>query len=131
MALNSSSQPTDHSPLNITSPTYIYSEVHEFHKGTKHNTTLYPVFKDDQQYHDTHAIASVHGTEEVFNSHYSPTETSQALVWLEINCFMFSVFCKNLQASVGHMLIKHHSDSGDAQLLTKELCTRYENSIYT
>ena len=28
------------------------------------------------------------------------------------------------------MLIKHHSDSGDAQLITKELCNHYECSIY-
>ena len=28
------------------------------------------------------------------------------------------------------MLIKHHSDSSDAQLITKELHNRYENSIY-
>ena len=35
----------------------------------------YPIFEDDQQndswYCDTHPIASVHGTENVFNSHYS------------------------------------------------------------
>ena len=29
------------------------------------------------------------------------------------------------------MLIKHHSDSGDAQLTTNELCNHYESSIYT
>ena len=32
----------------------------------------------------THAIASVHGTETVFNPNYCPTETSQALLWVEI-----------------------------------------------
>ena len=43
---------------------------------------------------------------------------------------MLSVFCKNLQTSVGQMLTKHHSDSGDVQLVAKELCHHYENSIY-
>ena len=28
------------------------------------------------------------------------------------------------------MLIKYHSDSSDAQLITKELCNHYKNSIY-
>ena len=28
------------------------------------------------------------------------------------------------------MLIKCHSDSSNAQLIAKELCNRYENSIY-
>ena len=28
------------------------------------------------------------------------------------------------------MLTKHHHDSGHAQLITKELCNHYENSIY-
>ena len=28
------------------------------------------------------------------------------------------------------MLIKHHSDSGNAQLIAKELCNHYEISIY-
>ena len=44
---------------------------------------LCPIVKDDWQsnswYHDTHAIAFVHGTEDVFDSHYSLTKSSQAL----------------------------------------------------
>ena len=43
---------------------------------------------------------------------------------------MFSIVCKNLQTSVGHMLIKCHSDSSDGQLIAKEVCNHYENSIY-
>ena len=43
---------------------------------------------------------------------------------------MFSVFCKNLQTSVSHMLVKCHSDSSNAQVITKELCSHLENSIY-
>ena len=43
---------------------------------------------------------------------------------------MFSVFCRNLQTSVGHVLVKHHSDSSTAQLIAKELHHHYENSIY-
>ena len=57
----------------------------------------FPILKNDWQcnswYHDTHAIASVHGTEDVFDSHYSPTKTSQALLWVEGNilCFLSSI----------------------------------------
>ena len=43
---------------------------------------------------------------------------------------MFSVFCKNLQTSVGCMEIKGHSDSSNAQLIVKELCNHYENCMY-
>ena len=119
-----------------TSCPYIYSEVHEFYKGIQCDITLHHIFKDDWQYDswycDTHAIVSVHGTEDVFDSHYSPTETSEVLLWLEVKCFvfMFSVFCKNPQTSVGYMLLNHHHDSGDVQLITKELCNHYENSVY-
>ena len=49
---------------------------------------LYPIFKDDRHYDsrycETHAITSIHGPETVFNPHYSPTETSQALLWVEV-----------------------------------------------
>ena len=87
-------------------------------------TLCFTQFRDDRQYdswyHEAHAIASVHGTETVFNTHYSPTKTFQALLWVEIKCFMLSVFCKNLQMSVGCMLV--HSASRDAQIITKQLC---------
>ena len=80
--------PADHSPLHALSPTSIFNEVHGFQKDTKFNITPYPIFEDDRQYdswyHETHAITSVPGTEIVFNPHYSPTETSQALLWVEI-----------------------------------------------
>ena len=93
----------DHSPLNAMSHTHIFNKVHDFQKGIKCNIILNPIFMDDQQYsswyHETHAITSVHGTEAVFDPHYRTTETSQALLWIEIKCFLFSVFCKNLQAS--------------------------------
>ena len=44
---------------------------------------------------------------------------------------MFSVLCKNLQVSVGHMLVKGHSASSDAKIIAKELHNHYENSTYT
>ena len=57
---------------------------------------LYPILKDDWQYNssycETHAIASINGTKAVFSPHYSPTETPYSLLWIEIKCFMFSVF---------------------------------------
>ena len=75
--------PTDHGLLKIMSPTYIFNEAHEFQKGIKCHIMLCPIVKDDWQsnswYHDTHAIAFVHGTEDVFDSHYSLTKSSQAL----------------------------------------------------
>ena len=84
---------------------------------------LYPIFMDDWQYngwyHDTHAIDSVHGTEGVFDFYYSCTETLQALFWLEVKHSMFSVFWKNVQTSICHMLIKCHIDSIDAHSLLK------------
>ena len=43
---------------------------------------------------------------------------------------MFSVFRKTPQTPAGCMLIKCHSDSGHAQLITEELCYHYENSLY-
>ena len=43
---------------------------------------------------------------------------------------MFSVFCKNLQMSVGHMLVKQYSTSSDAQIMATKLCHHYKNSIY-
>ena len=85
--------PTDHSPLNVMSPAYTFNEVHEFHKRIKCDIMLYPIFKDDWQYNswycNTYAIASVHGPEDVFNSHYSTIKTSLPLLWLEVKCFMF------------------------------------------
>ena len=36
----------------------------------------------DSWYHETHPIASIHGTEIVITSHYSPTETSEAKLWV-------------------------------------------------
>ena len=80
---------------------------------------MYPIFKDDRQYNswycETHPIASAHGTETIIDPNYSHTETSQALLWVEIECFIFSLFCKHLQMSVGHMLVKHYSASSSAQ----------------
>ena len=116
------------------SPTYIFNKIHDFQKGIKCTIMLYPIFKDDWQcdnwYHEKHTIASVHSTEAVFDPHYSSTKTPQVLLWEGIKHFVFSVFCKNQQTSVGHMLIKHHSDSRDAQLVTRELHSHYENFIY-
>ena len=71
--------------------------VCEFEKGIKHDLTLYPIFNDDQQYnrwyHDTYATADVHRCEQVFDPHYSPTETFHIFLWFEIKDQMFSVFC--------------------------------------
>ena len=105
------------SPLHVTPPTSIFNEDGDFKMGIKYNITLYPIFKDrqyDSWYHKAHAIASVHGTETVYDPHHSPSETSHALVWVEIKFVLFSVFCKNLQTSAGHMLVKCHTDSSDA-----------------
>ena len=59
---------------------------------------IYPKFKDDRAhdswYCETHVIASVYGTETIFGPHHSHTEASQALLWVEIKCFMFSVFVR-------------------------------------
>ena len=43
-----------------------------------------------------------------FDPHYSPSQTSQTLLWVEIKQPMFLVVCKNLQTSVGCMLVKCH-----------------------
>ena len=43
---------------------------------------------------------------------------------------MFSDFCKNLQTSVGYMLVKHHSDSSNTQIIAKELHNHYDDSIH-
>ena len=43
---------------------------------------------------------------------------------------MFSAFCKNLQTSLGHILVKHYSASNDAQVTATEEHNHYENSIY-
>ena len=40
--LSHNHNPTDHSPLNIMSPTHIFNEVCEFCKGIKHDNMLYP-----------------------------------------------------------------------------------------
>ena len=37
----------DYSPLNATSPTYIFNEVHEFQERITCNIMIYPVCKDD------------------------------------------------------------------------------------
>ena len=72
----------DHSPLHVTAPTYIFNEVCDFQNGIKCNIMLHPIFDNDQQYDswycETHAIASIHGTEAVFDPHYSYSETLQA-----------------------------------------------------
>ena len=95
--------PREH-PLHTTPSTSIFDEVCDFQMDIKYNITLYPIFKDDRQYdswsHETHVIASVHGMEAIFDFHYSPTETSQALLWVQIKQSVYSVFCENLQISV-------------------------------
>ena len=56
-------------------------------KGLSNVILHFTLFKDDRQYdsqYETHAIACLHGTETVLYPHYSPTETSQALLWVEI-----------------------------------------------
>ena len=40
----------DHSPLHVMPPTSILNKVCDFQKRIKHNITLYPILKDDQQY---------------------------------------------------------------------------------
>ena len=58
-------------PLHVAPPTSTFHEVSDFQKGIKCDITLYHIFKDDRKYdswyHKTHAIASAHGTETVFN----------------------------------------------------------------
>ena len=64
------------SPLHVTPPTSLFNEVNDFQKDIKGNITLYPRFKDywqyDSWYCKTQAIASIYGTETVFDPHYSP-----------------------------------------------------------
>ena len=75
---------------------HVLMEVHEFQKGVKCNITIYSSFKDDWQYdswyHETYAIACIHGTEHIFNSTYIPTQTSSVLLWIEIKYFCFLSF---------------------------------------
>ena len=126
------------SPLHVTHSISIFNEVHDFQRvlnmmignmiaGTLKLMQLPPYME-----------------QKVFNPHYSPTETSQVLFWVEIKSFMFSVFCKNLQTSVGHMLVKCHSDSSDTQkiaknyaittkalFMPKDMCKTFEQSSPT
>ena len=105
----------DHCPVHVMSPTYIFNKVHDFQKGIKmqYHALSHILGLSAMQcwYCETHTIASVHGTEAVIDPHYNPTKTPQALLWVETKSFMFYVFYRNLQRSVGHMLIKCHSDS--------------------
>ena len=118
------------SPLHVALSTSIFNEVFDFQKGIKCKLTLYPIFNENRQhdswYHETHTIASVHGIKTVFDPHYSPPETSQALLCIKIKSFMFSVLCKNLQISAGHMLAECYSASSNAQIVSKELCDHYK-----
>ena len=43
---------------------------------------------------------------------------------------MFSVFCKNLQTCVGHILVKCYSASSDTWIIATKLCHHFDNSIY-
>ena len=75
----------------------------------KQDISVFTPFKDDWQYdswsHETYATTCLHGTEQVCGSNHDPTQQSSALLWIKIKCSMFSVFCKNIQTSEGHMLI--------------------------
>ena len=122
----------DNSSDSRFSPIHLL-QAQDFQKG---DISINTTFKDDHQYDswycDTYATPCVHGTEHVFHPTYNPTQPSSALLWIvtEMKCFVFSVSCKNPQTLVGHMLIKHHSDSSDAQLNAMELHHHYETSIH-
>ena len=84
------------SPLHVALSTSIFNVVFDFQKGIKCKLTLFPIFNENRQYdswyHETHTIASVHGIKTVFDPHYSPPETSQALGCLQpslISLFYF------------------------------------------
>ena len=101
--------------------------VMEFKKGIKREASLYPIFKDQNQWANwNRAVISqprAHDVQEVFNITYRPTAHKETQLFDLKKSFVYAVFNKVVQTDIGKSYVREHEDDFDAQRCIASCCT--------
>jgi len=104
-----------------------------FRKGVKRDVSAYIDFKEDKFWEswkrDLFAKARSHHTQDVLDPTYTGgTSGEEKELFALQQEFMYSVFIQHVLTPEGKTIVKHHSDSGDAQKIFQQLLHKYEQS---
>ena len=110
-------------------PKYLASE---FRRGVKREKSAYIVLKDERNWNTwkrrTVATLYAHGYQNVVNPKYQAKTLDETLLLREQINFMYDVFAKILQTTMGAHFIAIHEENCDAQAVWKDYTTHMKTS---
>ena len=90
-----------------------------FKRGIKIDASSYPTHKDDRFFdhynRQLHALAALHGTEQVLDPNYKPLGKEATELFTYLKNFMYSAFVSTLLTDTGKKLVRQHEATKDGQ----------------
>jgi hypothetical protein len=118
-------------PATLPVPSSI-SAISEFRKGVKRSVSDYKPFKEDRFFNSWQRhlkiTARSHNVDNVIDLTYAPSTPDEVALLLEQQKFFFSVFEQTVLTPDGLLILRKHSDSGDATAVYTDLVERYGKS---
>ena len=126
-AVSTTSLPT--TTITGSSPS---SAIIDFRKGVRRSIADYKKFKEDRFFNSWNrhfqTTARSHNVDNVINLSYVATTADAISLLTEQKCFVFSVLEQTVLTSDGILLVRTHSDTGDATKVYSDLVDRYGKS---
>jgi hypothetical protein len=115
----------------VPAPTTV-SAITDFRKGVKRSISDYKQFKEDRYFnswqHHLQTTAQSHNVDNVINLSYVPSTPDEASLLEEQKKFVFSVLEQTVLTPDGILIIRVHSETGDASAVYSDLVDRYGKS---
>jgi hypothetical protein len=119
-------------PTNAPTASTSISPILEFLKGVKRSVSDYKPFKEDWFFvswqHHLKITARSHNVDNVIDLKHAPSAPGEIALLHEQQKFFFSVFEQIVLTPDGLLIIRKHSDTGDATAVCSNLVDRYGKS---
>jgi hypothetical protein len=115
-----------------TIPSTTVSAITNFQKGVKRSVSDYKPFKEDRYFNSwqrhLQTTARSHNVDNVINLAYVPSNPDEIALLEEQKKFVYSVLEQTVLTPDGILIIRVHSDTGDASAVYADLVDRYGKS---
>ena len=119
-------------PTTTTIGTSPSSAIIDFRKGVRRSISDFKKFKEDRFFNSWNrhfqTTARSHNVDNVINLSYVASTADEISLLTEQKRFVFSVMEQTVQTSDGILLVRTHSDTGDATKVYSDLIDRYGKS---
>jgi hypothetical protein len=113
-------------------PSTAVSAIVDFRKGVKRSISDYKPFKEDHYFNSwqrhLQTTARSHNVDNVINLSYVPVTQEEISLLKEQKKFVYSVLEQTVLTPDGILIIRVHSDTGDASAVYADLVDRYGRS---